>query len=363
MLREAHQVYEYFEDEQSKTIFLNKIQYEITGNYKFINTIVEKYSSKENILFTQENIDALQNEIHDTSKKIIIYGAGIVGKIVKSMIPKERILCFFDINKDLQKTKLDGIPIFSPDKKIKAAKEIYIILAIWKDYQKEVKEKLICNGYKKESLIDGTNFFSVKAICGEMYFDQKIIHFSKEEIFLDCGCYDFATSILLLKNNPFVKKIYAFEPDEENYKTCKKIYNQNICEVELIQAGLWNKEKKVEFNAFAGNGSKIVLAGNTTIQVQTIDESVHSDYITFIKMDIEGAELKALQGAKETIKKYKPILAISVYHKPDDILKIPLYIKSLVPGYKIYLRHYTNMEVDTVLYAVMNEETEHFKKK
>lgn len=69
-------------------------------------------------------------------------------------------------------------------------------------------------------------------------------------------------------------------------------------------------------------------------------------------MDIEGAELAALQGGAETIKRYKPKLAISIYHKPEDIIEIPIYIKSLVPEYKLYIRHYTNMYAETILYAI-----------
>ncbi len=70
-------------------------------------------------------------------------------------------------------------------------------------------------------------------------------------------------------------------------------------------------------------------------------------------MDIEGAELEALQGAKNTIQRFLPKLAICIYHKPKDIIEIPLYIKKIAPRYNLYLRHYSNFHSETVLYAVV----------
>ena len=83
-----------------------------------------------------------------------------------------------------------------------------------------------------------------------------------------------------------------------------------------------------------------------------IDEIVGEDKVSFIKMDIEGAELKALEGAKETILKWYPRLAICIYHKYEDIYEIGDYILSLNPNYKLYIRHYSTCMWETVLYAV-----------
>ena len=70
-------------------------------------------------------------------------------------------------------------------------------------------------------------------------------------------------------------------------------------------------------------------------------------------MDIEGAELESLQGARKTIRRDRPKLAVCIYHKPEDMIEIPLYIKELVPEYKLYIRHHSNSGTETVLYAVM----------
>ena len=90
------------------------------------------------------------------------------------------------------------------------------------------------------------------------------------------------------------------------------------------------------------------------VPVVAIDRVVaEEDKVTFIKMDVEGAELESLKGAKETILRNKPKLAICIYHKPDDLIDIPLYINELVPEYKLYIRHHSNDRGETALYAVM----------
>ena len=77
-----------------------------------------------------------------------------------------------------------------------------------------------------------------------------------------------------------------------------------------------------------------------------------NERVTFIKFDIEGAELEALKGAKGIISSYRPKLAICLYHKKEDYWQIPYYVKELVPEYKLYIRHYSNYSSETVLYAI-----------
>jgi hypothetical protein len=73
--------------------------------------------------------------------------------------------------------------------------------------------------------------------------------------------------------------------------------------------------------------------------------------IDFVKMDIEGAELSAIKGAASSIRKFKPKLAISLYHKPTDIFEIPLYISKEFSFYEMFIEHYTIHEEETVLYC------------
>jgi FkbM family methyltransferase len=96
-------------------------------------------------------------------------------------------------------------------------------------------------------------------------------------------------------------------------------------------------------------------AFDATISTTTIDKLVEDGTVSrvdFIKMDIEGSELDALRGAEQTIREYCPRLAISLYHRPEDFIAIPLWIDQLGCGYKFHLEHYSIHHEETVLYAI-----------
>jgi hypothetical protein len=94
--------------------------------------------------------------------------------------------------------------------------------------------------------------------------------------------------------------------------------------------------------------------GDAVVSTKSIDDLAAEerlDRVDFIKMDIEGAELEALAGARDVIQRYQPRLAISVYHRPADMTAIPEYIQSLGVPYDYYLGHYTIHDEETVLFA------------
>lgn len=92
-------------------------------------------------------------------------------------------------------------------------------------------------------------------------------------------------------------------------------------------------------------------SNSTCVAVDALDQLL-DDNVTFIKMDIEGAEYKAIKGAETIIRNYHPKLAISIYHNAEDIWELPRLIMTICPDYKLYLRHYSIAQAETVLYAV-----------
>lgn len=200
----------------------------------------------------------------------------------------------------------------------------------------------------------------------DQYFVEEIIKFNSDEVFVDGGAYvgDVVQIFLnlLKRRGGSVKKIIAFEPDEENCKILHKNFGKDS-RVKIISKGLSNEDKVLLFAAQHGQNSHF-LKGNTheqgvaqdqIIQVPctSIDSCKDCEEATFIKMDIEGSELDALIGGQETIRKNHPKLAICIYHSLEDMVRIIEYIHNTYPEYKLYVRHHRASICETVLYAVI----------
>ena len=104
----------------------------------------------------------------------------------------------------------------------------------------------------------------------------------------------------------------------------------------------------------AGNGEAGTISANGTVHIaaMALDDLLHGQSVDFIKLDVEGAEIAALQGAADVIKRCRPTLAISFYHRAQDLWEIPQALASLCPDYRFYLRQHFFNSFDSVLYAV-----------
>lgn len=189
------------------------------------------------------------------------------------------------------------------------------------------------------------------------YFpDKDIFRTSGNEIFLDAGAYNGATSV---EFSEWVykkyKKIYLMEPDHLMKSIAKEYMElKDMKNFEVIGKGAYSKSAVLNFKNIAESGSSYITeTGNSTIETVSIDEMLQFNPVTYIKMDIEGAELQALLGAERTIEQHKPKLAISIYHKDDDLWNIPYYICQKYPWYQLFIRHYTRITTETILYATV----------
>lgn len=187
----------------------------------------------------------------------------------------------------------------------------------------------------------------------EQYFPKDIFSFSDREVFVDGGAYTGDTLLTFLRlTGGRCARCCAFEPDPGNAaKLRATVEKRALRGVTVHNKGLWSAPAALPFAVWHGtSASAVSCAGEFSVEADTVDRAAPD--ATFIKLDIEGAELEALKGAAAAIKRNRPKLAVCVYHRPGDLFEIPLFIKSLVPDYRFHLRQHQPVACETVLYAV-----------
>jgi FkbM family methyltransferase len=333
---EQRRIWDYLEDDLSREVFMARIEYD---NYRHTNF--------HRVMKTPKCFEILSDQTY------IVYGYSWRAKHLDwfihnfgnciAVIDRDASVGKRHYNKSL--VDIPCIPV--PNSKISK----FVLLCIDNPYiSHEVVDFLISIGYSKEDILWYNEY-------DQQYLDEDIIvpRFGTTEVFADIGCLDYYTSLAFLRYCPNPSKILAFEPDEKNMLMVKQGYGfSTFNNVDFLPYALYSENTELCF--FANNTSVSHITEDTSaarIQARTLDSVIGNNNLTFLKMDIEGAEAEALRGASGTIVRCKPKLAICVYHKPYEYVGISDFILSLVPEYKLFLRHYTTQPDETVLYAVI----------
>lgn len=193
-------------------------------------------------------------------------------------------------------------------------------------------------------------------VCGTAnpYFLEDIFSLDGEMVYLDGGAYIGDTIRLLIETlHEPCKYIYAFEPNDESYSNMEKNVNNCASYIRCFNVGLGNRDGSASFFK-ADAGSRVHKKG--TEQINVIDmgkflSELTENIPTFIKLDIEGNESEVVEAMSDFLRSNQPDLAVSVYHKLEDLWEIPLQIHRINPNYKIYLRHQSNYFTETICYA------------
>lgn len=181
------------------------------------------------------------------------------------------------------------------------------------------------------------------------YFEDFLNLKESGESFVDVGSFDGYTSLEFIKRCPQYNNIHIIEPIPQNMEITKNALT-NFSNVLYYNVGLSDNQETIRFIQ-DGHASKQSTCGDLLVNTVPLDNLVKTPF-TFLKMDIEGSELAAIKGAKQSIIKYHPILAICVYHNCNDFWTIPYEILSYRNDYKIYMRHYNEGISETVMYFV-----------
>lgn len=341
-------VYKQLGDVVSKEIFRNRLLYSLVGDESCIHEVIK--TIPEGAEFISE-IEQLVEE----GREVCIFGAGIWAEDIVNAYPNMKIKCFIDNNLKKSGSLYMGVPVIHFDEWKKNDKQNSVIIISTRLYYREIYEQLIQNDIQESRIMNVGKLLD--ELSERQYFDLPELDEARlpEETLVDAGAFDGKTSMFFVqwaKNSN--NRIFAFEPEECNREKCKKNLDSIHADYKIVPVGLWDEEDTLKFASGASGASHVVddaQEAYTTIRVNALD-AVINEPVSFIKMDIEGSERRALIGAKETIKKYRPKLAISIYHKPEDIWELPSLLLEYVPDYTFYLRHYSVCNSETVLYCI-----------
>ena len=181
-----------------------------------------------------------------------------------------------------------------------------------------------------------------------------VIHLTAHESFVDGGAFDGDTiRDFVGRVDGQFDHVYAFELTAEN---CHKLTDcvqklPSAAKIHCYNLGLFDSHEDVSYSVAEDDST--IGAGNGRGVVDRLDAVLGNAPVSFIKLDIEGAEMHALRGAENIIRTQKPKMAVCVYHDLRHLYEVPLYLKSLVPEYKIYFRHHTMYEYETICYATV----------
>jgi FkbM family methyltransferase len=187
-------------------------------------------------------------------------------------------------------------------------------------------------------------------------YDHPVVHAGRGDVVVDVGAYDGDSAELYAQRVGPGGRVVAMEPSPANYgKMIQRMRQQRLENITPLLLGAWNDDAVLRFEDGAGVSSKLGSEGKTQVVVTPIDRLV-GDYrlprVDLIKLDVEGAEKAALEGARDTILRFRPQLHISIYHRFDDIFELPLMLAEWLPRYRWYMGHHSYYQMETDLYGV-----------
>jgi FkbM family methyltransferase len=239
-----------------------------------------------------------------------------------------------------------------PERLAEAAQEIEAAASIWADTESEAE---YLTQVRWRFLLDYANLATPRPPA-EIYFPDDLIRPWAREVFVDCGAFtgDTIEAFLVARGGRF-EQVVAIEPDALNCRALQIRIDDwgrsGIGPIRIEPVAVGSHRGTLRFENTGTAGSR-VGSGASTVAVAPLDEILAHSKPTYIKFDVEGAEHDALVGASGTIRANMPVLAVCLYHRPEDLWDVPLLVRSLRPDYRLHVRRYSDERWETVLYAV-----------
>lgn len=345
---------------------------------------------------TSQSYEEISNRIDEG---LILYGAGQYGAASIEFLKKSNfdVKAIIDNSPSKIGKKIYGVPIIARANSIAQDAKTIIITArhAVRDISKNLSKDVSCisfdtwflHKYYSEykslyeiftdsdskkcliaimlTMLTGDERYCEEIAEGSQYFALPQFINNGAEYFVDAGAYvgDTCEKFIWSQNGSF-RKIYAFEPGPKQWDALNTRFFRLIKEwaldpskIRLSNSGLGRESS---FAALSVHDNHLLGANLTTsiekstefdISVESLDSVLKGEPVTFLKADIEGMEMDMLYGAEKSIRKYKPKMALSVYHKPDDLLKIVAFVRNIDQNYKLALRQHSPLLMDTTLYC------------
>ena len=342
--------------------------------------------------------------IGNAEENVVVFGAGAQGRAAVSHLRSQgvHVRCYADNAPGIQGSKVNGLPVVSPEELVGKSNVVALIAnrkhaaAIRKqltaigvrnhffdayclarnlgeikrvrnEFLVDEKSQLCYDGILK-SILSGDTSHCAAVMEGNQYFPFAEFVRIGPDHFVDAGAYvgDTVERFIWSCNGVF-EQIHAFEPGKPQFQAMKKRVGRLSTEwaipkkkISCIQAGLCDKNKKANMavadilaNSSINSKGSAKGANAKLTQCLSLDSYLNGRPATFIKADIEGMEVNMLQGARQTIEKYKPKMAISIYHTVEQLYEIAAYVKSIEPGYQMAVRHHSPIFLESILYCWM----------
>jgi FkbM family methyltransferase len=235
---------------------------------------------------------------------------------------------------------------------------------------RHVHDEILCDERSRRvlravlmTMLTGQKSYCAAEFEENQYFCLPRFFESGREHFIDAGAYDgdSVEKFILTRHGAFAK-IYAFEPGPLQFSDLKariKRLDLDPDAIELVNAGLGDGEYSAGAGTPSGQMTNLTVGydcagAGVALRIISLDSFMKERPVTFLKVDVEGMEMALLKGARSTIRRDKPKIAICVYHYPTDIPEIANYLVRLVPNYQFALRHHSQQFMETVLYCWTN---------
>jgi FkbM family methyltransferase len=291
----------------------------------------------------------------DSEREVVVVA---VGNHAKEITQQLRVLGFryvFNLSQFFYALSVEGQPETGYLNDIYENRLQWIALAL---RLQDTQSRSVINAVIKHRVtLDTKHLAAVKDVGVTQWFDPEFIKPNPRAVFVDGGAFDGDTAEAFRKFNGPAQAIHAFELDPEIAARAKlrlAIYSEAV----VHPQGLSDGPARIPFVSSGITDGRIDASAlsDRYADVVSVDETVHED-VTYLKLDVEGAESLAISGAKVQIRTNSPVIGLAAYHKPGDPWLLTTQLMALNKTYQYFMRHYTDLGFETVIYAIPTSAT------